>query len=166
MLNSVKEFHKAFRLVQKETPAFISEIDYEMRYKLMKEENEEYLQACQEKNLVEIADALGDKLYVLLGTILSHGMYEIIYPVFEEIHKSNMTKLDINGNPIYREDGKVTKSNLYKKPDIATIVENPDMWQREKKSMSANVIYRKGEFIKWKLEQDVIKLEEFNIPRK
>lgn len=123
MINKVKDFHTAFKLGQKEYPAFIAEVDYLMRYKLMKEENKEYLQACKENNLVEIADALGDKLYVLLGTIISHGMQEVIYSIFEEIHKSNMTKLDVNGEPIYREDGKVTKSSLYKKPDIASVVE-------------------------------------------
>jgi predicted HAD superfamily Cof-like phosphohydrolase len=89
----------------------------------MKEENEEYLEAAKSNDLVEIADALGDQLYILFGTILKHGLEYKIEEVYDEIHKSNMSKLDENGNPIYREDGKVLKSGLYFRPDIKTILE-------------------------------------------
>jgi predicted HAD superfamily Cof-like phosphohydrolase len=85
---------------------------------LMREENEEYLEAAQSGDLVEVADALGDMLYILCGTILSHGLQHKIVDVFEEIQKSNMSKLDADGKPIYRSDGKVLKSDLYFKPDI------------------------------------------------
>jgi predicted HAD superfamily Cof-like phosphohydrolase len=73
---------------------------------------------------VEIADALGDMLYILCGTILKHGLEYKIEAVFEEIQRSNMSKLDGHGKPIYREDGKVLKSDRYVKPDIAAILEN------------------------------------------
>ena len=72
--------------------------------------------------LVEVADALGDMLYILCGTILTHGMQDKIEEVYREIQRSNMSKLDENGNPIYREDGKVLKSDLYFKPDIKSIL--------------------------------------------
>ena len=88
----------------------------------MKEENEEYLQAAKEGDLTEIADAVGDMLYILCGTILKHGLQDKIADVFEEIQRSNMSKLDKNGQPIYREDGKVLKSELYFKPDIKRIL--------------------------------------------
>jgi len=88
----------------------------------MKEENEEYLQAAKEGDLTEIADAIGDMLYILCGTILKHGLQDKIADVFEEIQRSNMSKLDKNGKPIYREDGKVLKSELYFKPDIKRIL--------------------------------------------
>ena len=104
--------------------AKIKEADYFLRYNLMKEENEEYLQAAKEGDLIEIADALGDMLYILCGTILKHGVQHKIEEVFEEIQRSNMSKLDENGNPIYREDGKVLKSSLYFKPDIKAILES------------------------------------------
>ena len=97
--------------------------DYELRYRLMREENEEYLEAAKEGDLVEIADALGDQLYILCGTILKHGLQHKISEVFEEIQRSNMSKLDENGKPIYREDGKVLKSTLYFKPNIKEIIE-------------------------------------------
>ena len=88
----------------------------------MKEENEEYLEACQKGDLVEIADALGDQLYILFGSILKHGLQHKIEEVFDEIQRSNMSKLDENGNPIFREDGKILKSNLYFKPNIKEIL--------------------------------------------
>jgi predicted HAD superfamily Cof-like phosphohydrolase len=90
----------------------------------MKEENEEYLEAATNNDIVEIADALGDQLYILCGTILRHGLQHKIVEVFEEIQRSNMSKLDEFGMPIYREDGKVLKSNLYFKPAIKKILES------------------------------------------
>ena len=89
----------------------------------MAEENEEYLEAAQNNDLVEIADALGDQLYILCGTILKHGLQHKIVEVFEEIQRSNMSKLDDNGKAIYREDGKILKSDLYFKPNIKEILE-------------------------------------------
>jgi predicted HAD superfamily Cof-like phosphohydrolase len=72
----------------------------------MKEENEEYLEAVQNDNLIEIADALGDMMYILCGTIIEHGLQHKIEAVFDEIQRSNMSKLDHSGNPIYRADGR------------------------------------------------------------
>ena len=88
----------------------------------MKEENEEYLEAAKEGDLVEVGDALGDMLYILCGTIIAHGFQEKIEAIFDEIQKSNMSKLDKNGKPIYREDGKVMKGPNYFKPDLQKIL--------------------------------------------
>ena len=85
--------------------------------------NEEYLEAANSNDLVEVADALGDMLYILCGTIIEHGMQHKIEEVFDEIQRSNMSKLDSNGEPIYREDGKVLKGPNYFKPDIKTILD-------------------------------------------
>ena len=89
-----------------------------LRHKLMAEENEEYLEAANNNDLVEVADALGDMLYILCGTILTHGMQHIIEDVFAEIQDSNMSKLGLDGKPIYREDGKVMKGPNYRRPDL------------------------------------------------
>ena len=89
----------------------------------MNEENSEYLEAAKNGDIVEVADALGDQLYILCGTILKHGLQHKIVEIFTEIQRSNMSKLDINGNPIYREDGKVLKSSLYFRPNIKAILE-------------------------------------------
>ena len=89
----------------------------------MAEENDEYLDACKQGDLSLIADALGDKMYILFGTIISHGLQHKIEEVFDEIHRSNMSKLDKNNQPIYREDGKILKSELYFLPDIKQVLE-------------------------------------------
>ena len=123
-LNAVAEFHNAFGIESAKTPvASIPEQTVLLRYNLMKEENEEYLKAAQNKDLIEVADALGDMLYILCGTILSHGMQHKITEVFNEIQRSNMSKLGANGKPIYREDGKVLKGPNYFKPNIASILQ-------------------------------------------
>lgn len=119
----VEKFHDTFGIKNEKEP--IGAIDRDMfmlRYKLMREENEEYLEAAEKGDLVEIADALGDMMYILSGTILSHGLQHVIEDVFEEIQRSNMSKLDANGKPIYREDGKVLKGKNYFKPDIAKVL--------------------------------------------
>jgi predicted HAD superfamily Cof-like phosphohydrolase len=122
-LEKVREFHDVFGIASADEPkAVIAEKDFQLRFDLMKEENEEYLEACRRGDLVEIADALGDKLYILCGTILKHGLQHKIEEVFNEIHRSNMSKLDENGKPIYREDGKVLKSEKYFRPDIKKII--------------------------------------------
>ena len=123
-LNAVAKFHDAFGIESAESPSVnISEQTILLRHNLMKEENEEYLVAAQKKDLIEVADALGDMLYILCGTILSHGMQHKMTEVFEEIQRSNMSKLGPDGKPIYREDGKVLKGPNYFKPDIAAILE-------------------------------------------
>jgi len=123
IINHVKTFHESFGINNEETPkADIGNEVVELRYKLMREENEEYWEAAKDNDLVEIADALGDQLYILCGTILAHGMQHKIVEVFEEIQKSNMSKLGADGNPIYREDGKVMKGPNYFKPNIKSIL--------------------------------------------
>jgi predicted HAD superfamily Cof-like phosphohydrolase len=124
IIGAVAQFHDAFGIQNNTEPtAQLTAADVQLRYDLMKEENEEYLEAAQSGDLIEIADALGDQLYILCGTILRHGLQHKITEVFEEIQRSNMSKLDANGKPIYREDGKVLKSELYFKPDITKILQ-------------------------------------------
>ena len=117
-LQAVAEFHRAFGQKDGKWPQLIPNAEYDLRHSLMKEENDEYLEACYNKSLVEIADALGDQLYILCGTILKHGMHHIIEEVFNEIHSSNMSKLGKDGKPIFREDGKILKGAGYYGPDI------------------------------------------------
>lgn len=123
-ISAVEEFHNAFKIENEYEPkADVGADTYMLRYKLMREENEEYLEAAQNGDLVEIADACGDMLYILCGTLLKHGLQHKIEEVFQEIQRSNMSKLDRDGNPIYREDGKVLKSDQYFKPDIKRILQ-------------------------------------------
>lgn len=122
-INSVKEFHTAFEIGYSENiKGSLGENKNRLRYNLMKEENEEYLEAAQNNDVTEIADALGDMLYILCGTIIEHGLQHKIEEVFDEIQRSNMSKLDENGKPIYREDGKVLKGSNYFKPNFEAIL--------------------------------------------
>lgn len=122
-LESVKLFHKKFNIDYLNEPkANIPDEIKELRFKLMEEENLEYLKATKENDIVEIADALGDMLYILCGTIISHGLQNKIEEIFQEIQNSNMSKLGDNGKPIYRDDGKVLKGPNYFKPDIRKIL--------------------------------------------
>lgn len=121
---AVKEFHAAFGLGINNSPvADLGEAKNMLRFNLMKEENEEYLEAANNNDLTEVADALGDMLYILCGTIIEHGMQYKIEEVFEEIQRSNMSKLGADGRPVLREDGKVLKGPDYFKPDIKRILE-------------------------------------------
>ncbi len=120
---AVQAFHDAFGLDSLKSPkADLGQAKHMLRYKLMREENEEYLEAATQGDLVEVADALGDMLYILCGTIIEHGLQHKIEEVFNEIQRSNMSKLGADGKPIYREDGKVLKGPNYFKPGIAKIL--------------------------------------------
>ncbi len=128
-IKAVQEFHEAFGLgVQQNPMAGLSSQKLKLRFDLMDEENKEYLEAAENHDLVEVADALGDMLYILCGTILEHGMQHKIEEVFNEIQRSNMSKLGADGKPIYREDGKVMKGPNYFKPNIESILNSgPDL---------------------------------------
>ena len=122
-LDAVKLFHKKFNIDYLDKPsAKIPEKIKELRFKLMEEENLEYLKATKDDDIIEIADALGDMLYILCGTIICHGLQDKIEQIFQEIQNSNMSKLGENGKPIYRGDGKVLKGPNYFKPDIEKIL--------------------------------------------
>src|SRR5690554_7785059 len=123
-LREVEKFHNSFGIENNYSPTTLIGVDqYELRHRLMQEENNEYLEAVKNDDLVEVADALGDMLYILCGTILKHGMQDVISEVFEEIQRSNLSKLGADGKPIYRKDGKVLKGENYFKPDIKSIID-------------------------------------------
>ena len=122
-IDAVKIFHETYNLNYKVSPiANIGNEKINLRFKLMSEENEEYLEAAKNNDLIEVADALGDMLYILCGTIIEHGMQDKIEEVFDEIKRSNLSKLGEDGKPIYREDGKVMKGPNYFKPKISEIL--------------------------------------------
>ena len=123
-IDQVKEFTEAFNIkYSKDMNPNLDQPTIDLRFRLMEEENQEYLEAAKNNDIVEVADALGDILYILCGTILAHGLQDKIVEVFNEIQRSNMSKLDINGNPVIREDGKILKGPNYFKPKIKEILE-------------------------------------------
>lgn len=122
-IEAVTKFHESYGLRIEHTPkANLPKNIFELRFNLMKEENEEYLQAAQDQDLIEIGDALGDMLYILCGTIIAHGFQDKIESIFDEIQRSNMSKLGADGKPIFRKDGKVMKGPNYFKPDLKKIL--------------------------------------------
>ncbi len=123
LIDQVAIFHDSFGIQNNHQPT--TELDLkeiQLRFDLLKEENEEYLEAAKNGDLTEVADALGDIMYILFGTILKHGLQDKIIQVFEEIQGSNMSKLGSDGKPIYREDGKVLKGPSYYRPNIPAIL--------------------------------------------
>lgn len=118
-LEQLLQFQRAYNSTINSKPTLISEDDYVLRYKLGKEELIEYFDACKDGDLIEVADALADQLYILLGTMISHGMQDVIEDIFDEVHRSNMSKLGEDGKPIHREDGKVLKGPNYSPPNVS-----------------------------------------------
>ena len=122
-LDSVRCFHEVFQAYMKRTPT--AKVPAEIsqgRIQMFLEELEEYRAAVNNHDIVEIADALTDMLYVLLGTFITHGLQDIAEELFAEVHRSNMSKLDEQGKPIFREDGKVLKSDQFSGPDLRSII--------------------------------------------
>lgn len=122
-IQMVGDFHTVFDQKDGNKPRLINSNEGKLRYSLLAEENNEYLEAVEKNDLVGIADALGDQLYIIYGTILKHGLQHKIEEVFREIHRSNMSKLGADGKPIYREDGKILKGPSYFRPNIKDIIE-------------------------------------------
>ena len=117
----IREFHKGFDYPTPKEPTV--EANFKLRHTLIAEELREYYDACIDKDIVEIADAIGDMLYLVLGAAVEHGIN--INPVFDEIHRSNMSKLQ-DGKVIRREDGKVLKGENYFPPNIEKVLKlNP-----------------------------------------
>ena len=112
----VKTFMKTFGQEVKEKSSFSSDKINELRFNLIKEELEELRIAIDTKNLVEVADALTDILYVTYGA--GHAFGIDLNKCFDEVQQSNMSKLDDHGNPIYNDSGKVMKGPKYFKPDL------------------------------------------------
>ena len=126
-LDLVREFHQAFadgdasHIADK--PGVPADDRRELRFELIREEWLEFIDAWETDDLVEIADALADLTYVIYGTALEYGIP--LDRVLAEVHHSNMTKLDENSDPLFREDGKILKGPLYEPPNIRKILGLP-----------------------------------------
>jgi predicted HAD superfamily Cof-like phosphohydrolase len=113
-----KEFHKMFGVQFRSSPGLVDEATKELRIRLIREELGEFEKAANDKNLVKIADALADLLYVTYGTGVSYGID--LAPIFREVHESNMSK----GDPDVRVvNGKILKAKNYRPPDLQPILE-------------------------------------------
>ncbi len=116
----VREFMQAFGQAVPDRPGFPDLSTVLLRHSLIAEEYREFVEALLKADIVEVADSLADLTVVVLGTAIAFGIpFEA---VFTEVMNSNMSKLDENGKPIYRADGKVLKSNLYTPPDLRRVM--------------------------------------------
>ena len=118
--NKVGIFMKTFGQDVKNKPSFSSDKINKLRFNLIKEELEELKVALEKKDLLEVADALTDILYVTYGA--GHAFGINLDKCFDEVQNSNMSKLDENGKPIYNENGKVMKGPNYFKPNLSKFV--------------------------------------------
>lgn len=118
---AVVEFHAAFNLPRQTQPSLDVEGSLqELRISLLEEEVTELVIATRARDLVGIADALADITYVVYGTALTYGID--LDGVLSEVHRSNMSKLDRDGKPVIRADGKVLKSEHYSPPNVAAVL--------------------------------------------
>lgn len=122
-LKQVEDFQKAFGGFIGEGASFPPLDRCVLRQRLLQEEVLELHEAWSNKDIVEVADAITDCLYILFGTAIEFGLQDKLEEFFDEVHGSNMSKLDENGKPIYRNDGKVLKSEKYYKPDLKKILD-------------------------------------------
>jgi predicted HAD superfamily Cof-like phosphohydrolase len=121
-LAQVLDFHEAFDLPREPLPsAYVTDVVARLRVRLLREEVEEFAAATERRNLVGIADALADIVYVAYGSAVTYGIN--LDAVLSEVHRANMSKLDEQGRPVLREDGKVLKSARYCPPDVPTVLE-------------------------------------------
>tara|TARA_B100000212_G_C27384017_1_gene538373 strand:+ start:6747 stop:7136 length:390 start_codon:yes stop_codon:yes gene_type:complete len=119
----VKQFNKSFGVIINKTPEVLQEEDWSLKANLMKEELFEYIEACENKDIVAIADAIIDMQYILSGIVIAHGIHNKFDKLFQEVHESNMSKLE-NGKVLRRDDGKVLKGKNYFKPDLLKILKD------------------------------------------
>ncbi|MBX2834167.1 MAG: nucleoside triphosphate pyrophosphohydrolase family protein [Micavibrio sp.] len=126
-LDMVQIFHETYGLPVKGSPDISDEKTNALRINLLAEELEELKEALAAGDMVEVLDALTDLQYVLDGAYLSFGLQDVKMPAFEEVQRSNMSKLGADGKPVVRpEDGKILKGPDYFKPDIAQFINDKD----------------------------------------
>lgn len=121
-ISQVKEFQLAFGQGVEESNFIIESSRAVLRQNILQEEVNELWDASIQGDIVEVADAIIDCMYILLGTAHEFGIADRLVACFNEVHRSNMSKLDVNGKPVYRADGKVIKGEFYSKPDLASII--------------------------------------------
>ena len=122
-IKQIIEFHEKFKQTYSTKPTLLPLNETTLRYNLAQEELDEYEEACSNEDIVEVADSLADQLYILLGTVIKHGLQDKIIQAFDLVHQNNMSKLDENGEPILREDGKIIKPKNFKPVDLKTLFE-------------------------------------------
>ena len=121
-LNQVQQFQETYGMPVINTPSLPSNDRCDMRQEILEEEVKELKEALNERDIVKVQDALIDCLYIIFGTMHEFGLASVAERCFDEVHRSNMSKLDADGKPIYRADGKVLKGENYTPPNLKDII--------------------------------------------
>jgi hypothetical protein len=132
LIKGLEIFQKKFKGNFNTSPTLLKPEEYLLRYDLSREELREYRDACKNEDIVEIFDANIDRLFLIIGDVVAHGLQDVLLEGFREVLRSNLSKLDARGeaiinaiNGVYDETrplGKVLKSNLYSKPDLVSVL--------------------------------------------
>lgn len=120
-IDQVKAFNSAFDIQSLSKSDVGDEKNYTLKHTLMAEELSEYLEACKKGDYVEVCDSVVDMMYILLGIVIHHKMTDFFYDMFNEVHQSNMSKLE-NGRVLRRSDGKIMKGSEYFQPNLSVII--------------------------------------------
>jgi len=123
-IDKVKEFHNAFGHRVAKSPRHMDVKEQVLRVWLIQEELDEYEKALEDMDWVEQLDALTDMLYVIFGAAIVSGLDSKLVEGFNEVHRSNMSKLGADGKPIHRADGKIMKGENYTEPDLVSLFHN------------------------------------------
>lgn len=124
-LAGVRKFHETYGLPVKDAPDLSDTRTNNLRINLLQEELNELKEALEQNDIVEVLDALTDLQYVLDGAFLSLGFHPLKYLAFDEVQRSNMSKLGLDGKPIIRpEDGKILKGPNFSEPDLRAVIED------------------------------------------
>lgn len=116
----LKEFQEAFSIQSPKRPKMLPKKRAVLRHKLLQEEVDELKDA---KNLLDVSDAIIDSMYILLGTAYEYGLSDRLVLLFDEIHRSNMSKVGPDGKAVFREDGKILKPETYSEPKLQPIID-------------------------------------------
>jgi predicted HAD superfamily Cof-like phosphohydrolase len=128
----VLEFQKAFNVKMPSEPKMLPRKRAKLRQSLLQEEVTEL---AESKNLLDVADAICDILYITYGTAHEYGLADRLVMLFDEVHRSNMSKMGPDGKPLFREDGKVMKPDTYSEPKLRPIIERNFSVYKESKAM-------------------------------
>lgn len=153
----VLDFQKGVKAPLPEKPTLLDKERFKLRQRLLQEEVDELQTGFDFADMTQIADAIGDCLYILLGTAHEFGICDRLPQIFEEIHRSNMSKLDENGNAIFREDGKVLKPETYSKPNLEAIMERDYTVYKPLRAVADDVAQKMWEDFGVKVDEAILK---------
>lgn len=152
----VGEFQSAFGIESPKRPTLLPKERAVFRHKLLKEEVKEIEQGEKAADIVQVADGIIDSMYILIGTAHEYGLADRLDMLFDEVHRSNMTKMGPDGKAIFREDGKVMKPDTYSPPNLARIINRDFSLYQENETMKA-IAKMEKEVTETKIRSKIIK---------